>query len=34
MSAELLRIRIGLEDAEDLNSRFAIALEAAEAVSS
>jgi cystathionine gamma-synthase len=32
--AELLRISVGLEDAEDLKSRFAIALKAAEAVGS
>ena len=32
--AELLRISVGLEDAEDLKSRFEIALRAAEAVSS
>lgn len=32
--AELLRISVGLEDAEDLKSRFAIALTAAEAVGS
>jgi cystathionine gamma-synthase len=32
--AELLRISVGLEDTEDLKSRFAIALKAAEAVGS
>lgn len=32
--AELLRISVGLEEAEDLKSRFAIALKAAEAVGS
>ncbi|PMD56122.1 PLP-dependent transferase [Hyaloscypha bicolor E] len=32
--ADLLRISVGLEDAEDLKSRFAIALKAAEAVGS